>query len=172
MDSALTQPPSDALMAVRTDSLVLTDPLTGRVSLHHDGAAPEVIRERIERLKDYLLTLPGQVDMRVEHAITDGMYMRTLFIPAGTLLVGKVHLKHCHNIVAAGDISILTETGSRRVYAGFTGMSTPGTQKLGFAHADTVFINVFRTDKTDLAEIENEIAAEVSAADRKEMVCL
>lgn len=172
MSSALAQPRDDALEAVRRDELVLTDPLTGHVTLHHDGSAPEVIRERIERLKDYLLTLPDQIEMHVEHAVTDGMYLRTLFIPSGTLLIGKVHLKHCHNIVARGDISILTETGSRRVKAGFTGMSTPGTQKLGFAHADTVFINVFRTDKTDLAEIEAEIAAEVSARDRKEMVCL
>jgi hypothetical protein len=161
-----------ALQVVRQDALVFVDPDSGDVALQHDGSPPEVMRERIEHLKDYLLTLPERIDLHVEHEVTDGMYLRKLFIPAGSLLIGKVHLKHCMNVVAAGDISVLTETGSKRVKAGFTGMSSPGTQKVGFAHADTVFINVFRTDKTALDDIEAEIACEVSAAERKELVCL
>lgn len=170
MKNELTLIRSAALALVRSDALVRV--VDGQVALHHDGSAPEVIRQRIEHLKEYLLLLPERTEFRVEHEVTDGMYLRKLLIPAGTLLVGKVHLKHCHNVVAAGDISVLTETGSKRVQAGFTGMSQPGTQKLGFAHTDTVFINVFRTDKTELADIEAEIACEVSAHDRKEMVCL
>lgn len=159
------------LALVRADGLVRVDAETGAVSLHHGGAEPQAMRERIERLKDYLLTLPERMTLHVEHEATQGMYLRKLFIPRGSLVVGKVHLKHCHNIVAAGDISVLTEHGQQRVQAGFTGMSTPGTQKVGYAHADTVFINVFRTDKTELDDIEAEIAAEVSASDRKELAC-
>ena len=148
---------SDLSTICKADSLIFMSD-DGAVSLHHDGSAPEVIRARIGRVKDYLLSLPDKIDCHVEHEVCDGMYLRKLFIPAGSLLVGKVHLRHCHNVVAKGEISVLTETGSARLEAGFSGMSQPGTQKLGFAHTDTVFINVFRTDKTELAEIEAEIA--------------
>jgi len=148
----------DLLDAVKRDSLVARNQ-AGDPILFHDGCEPEVMRERIKRLGEFMLMLPDRFLPHVEHEVTDGMYLRKLFIPKGTLLVGKVHRKHCHNIVAAGDITVLTETGCRRIGAGFTGMSTPGTQKVGLAHEDTVFINVFHTDKTSLEQIEAEIAS-------------
>ena len=157
--------------AVKRDALICRDE-SGALTLHHDGCEPVVMRRRIERLKDFMLSLPDRFLPHVEHEVTDGMYLRKLFIPKGTVLVGKVHLKPCHNVVAAGDISVLTETGCARVGAGFSGMSTPGTQKVGLAHEDTIFINVFRTDKTELADIEAEIACEATADEREGLVCL
>jgi hypothetical protein len=141
-------------------SLVCLNPTTGEVSLEHGGRSREEVRAYITSEGARLLNLPAaeQLDMRVEHKVADGMYMRTLLIPKGTILVGKVHLKPCMNIVASGDISVLTEFGSRRCTAGFTGVSQAGIQKLGFAHEDTVFINVFRTDEVDIDRIEQEIA--------------
>jgi hypothetical protein len=131
------------------------------VVFHHGGRSAAEIRSAIDALKDQLLACEGaQTDWPAEHTFADGMYMRTLFIPKGTLLVGKIHRKTCLNILASGDISILTEHGARRVRAGFTGVSQPGIQKVGFAHADTIFINVFRTEETDLARVEAEIACE------------
>lgn len=162
---------ADDLAAVRKDSLVVLGD-DGRVSLYHDGSPPEVIRARIQRLGDWLLSQPDPLTFHVEHEVCEGMYLRKLFIPKDSLVVGRVHRKHCHNVVASGRISVLTETGSALLDAGFTGMSQPGTQKLGFAHEDTIFINVFRTDKTDLAEIEAEIAEGASAREIKELVCL
>lgn len=157
--------------AVKRDALICQDE-SGAFDLIHDGSEPAVIRRRIERLKDWMLSLPEKFLPHVEHEVTDGMYLRKLFIPKGSLLVGKVHVKPCHNVVASGDITVLTETGCKRVGAGFTGMSAPGTQKVGLAHADTVFINVFRTDKTELADIEAEIACEATADERGGLVCL
>lgn len=159
-----------------SDLVVLHIGADGRdeVRLIHDGSPPAVMRQRIDDLVLALLDAPGATaDFPVEHTLADGMYMRKLLIPKGTLLAGKIHLKDCLNIVASGDISILTEYGSRRVGPGFTGVSYRGAQKIGYAHEDTVFINVFRTDLTDLAEIEAEIAGtqhieEVEVIDPKE----
>lgn len=134
----------------------------GEAVLVHDGSPPEVMRERIRALANLLLALPKceHRDMPVEHLIVDGMYLRKLFIPKGTLLVGKIHRRPCHNIVASGDISVLTEVAAGRFKSGSAAVSWAGTQKVGFAHEDTVFINVFRTDETDIGRIEAEIAAE------------
>lgn len=122
---------------------------------------PLIRRARLLHFKDQLMTLEGaQTAFEVEHLIADGMYMRKLFIPKGMVLVGKIHRKQCMNIVARGDITLVTELGKKRVNQGFTAVSQPGTMKVGFAHEDTEFINVFRTDETDIEKIEREIACE------------
>jgi hypothetical protein len=122
---------------------------------------PVVVRAQIMALKDKLLAMPGDcVDFPVEHIILNGTYTRKLFIAKGQILVGKIHRKACVNIVAKGDISVMTETGWARVRAGFTLTSPAGVCKVGYAHEDTVFINVFRTDETDIEKIEAEIACE------------
>ena len=164
----------------RAPALVQVNQSTGEASLHFTCEHPLIVRARIQHLARQMLALPesDRIEMHVEHEVSDGMYMRKLFIPKGTLLVGKVHKKQCVNVVASGDISILTERGSRRVKAGFTGVSKPGTQKVGLAHEDTVFINVFRTDETDIAKIEAEIACEEHSQlptigmKKRELLCL
>lgn len=134
----------------------------GSVNLVHAGRSREAIRSAINDLGRQMQALPEaeRLDMRVDHEFMDGIYIRRLHIPAGTVVVGKVHRKDCLNVVESGDISILTEFGSRRVKSGFTGVSPAGIQKLGFAHEDTVFLNVFRTDCTDPSLVERELAIE------------
>lgn len=137
--------------------LINVCPESGLVSFNYSGTREEM-RARILEFKDTLLQAAGEPDYPVEHILCDGMYTRKLFIPKGTVLVGKIHRKDCVNVVAKGDISLLTEFGTKRVTAGATAVSKAGTMKVGYAHEDTVFLNVFRTDKTDIAEIESEIA--------------
>jgi hypothetical protein len=115
---------------------------------------------RREHMTSLVAALMAHGDRRsppVKHTLCNGMYMRELFIPAGTVLAGKVHRVACLNVCSAGDIEIATEHGLMRVAAGFTAVSEPFTQKLGYAYADTVWINVFRTDLTDIAAIEREV---------------
>jgi len=123
---------------------------------------PLVMRARIEALQAQIEALPEeqQLEMPVEHDWLPGIYMRTIRIAKGTLLVGKRHKADCINIVAAGDITVVTETGHKRMQAGYKIVSPAGLKKVGYAHEDTVFINVFRTDLTDLDEIERELIGE------------
>lgn len=160
---------------VDTSELALFTP-TGEMV--HDGSPPGVMRMRIDALTRRLLSFPDSEKraLQVEHLIEDGMYLRKLYIPKGTLLVGKIHKQPCMNIVARGEISVLTEFGRARLQAGYSAISQRGTQKVGLAHEDTIFINVFRTDLTDLPSIEAVIAGEehldAISAEAKELVCL
>ena len=114
----------------------------------------------IRALTNEMLALPSKDkrEFEVKHTFLDGVYMRELFIPKGSFLIGKVHKLPCLNIVSRGDISVITETGSARVKAGYSVSSPAGLQKVGYAHEDTVFVNVFRTDETDLSKIEGAIS--------------
>lgn len=148
-------------LAVIDRPILLVDEESGELSLNFTNEEPLVMREKITQLKKHIESLPGAyTELPVEHIFTDGMYMRKLHIPKGSLIIGKIHKQECINIVAKGDISVLTETGFARVTAGFTVVSPAGIQKVGLAHEDTIFINVFRTDETDVERVEDVIACD------------
>jgi hypothetical protein len=136
------------------------DPQTGKFWIAELG--PQAVKQWIAELAKEMLALPPELTfdprLKIKHTFLDGMYMREMFIPKGTLIIGKVHKLSCMNVVSMGDISLLTESGSARVKAGHSAVSSPGTQKVGYAHDDTVFINVFRTDETNLEGIEDVLA--------------
>lgn len=98
-------------------------------------------RKQIEELEKYVLKLP-QVDMPVTHDFCSGLYIRTLFIPAGTLLTGAVHKEENYLFVRAGDIVVWTEQGMQRLFAGSMIKSSVGCKRVGFAIKDTVLSNV------------------------------
>ena len=162
-----------------TKPLISLDQATGEIVA--PSCDPLHVRAWIMAVTNKLLALPqgDHLEMEVKHTIDNGMYMRELFIPKGSFLVGKIHKVPCLNIVSKGDISVITETGSARVQAGYTVASPAGIQKMGYAHEDTVFINVFRTDETDLEKIEQliafdsyEAASAECIANTKETLCL
>jgi len=51
-----------------------------------------VSRDQIDRLQSEMAVMP-QAELVTEHQFSPGIYMRKLFRPAGTLIVGKVHKK-------------------------------------------------------------------------------
>lgn len=127
-----------------------------RFAWNIDPALPP--REQIAKLIAGMLAAPAcHVHFPVTHHFAKGMYIRTMFIAKGRLIAGKVHRQECINICAAGDISILTETGSMRVTAPFQIVSPAGMQRIGYAHEDTTWINIFLTDETDIATLERDL---------------
>lgn len=122
------------------------------------GASPATVREGIACLTAGLLAHPEiQVQFEVKHSFAKGMYIREMFIPKGHVIVGKIHKKECINICSKGDITITTESGEMRVVAPYTIVSPPGLQRVGVTHEDTVWINIFLTDETDIDKLENEL---------------
>lgn len=124
------------------------------------GESRLATRAAIAQRKEEMLVSPNRVELPFTESLEHGLYTRTLFIPKGCELVGKIHRKPCVNIVAKGDITIMTETGMLRVQAGYSVTSPAGIQKIGYAHEDTIFINVFRTDETDIGAIEKDLICE------------
>jgi quercetin dioxygenase-like cupin family protein len=115
-----------------------------------------VSREQIESLQAQMVTMP-QAELVTEHQFSPGMYMRKLFRPAGTLIVGKVHKEPHFFLCAKGEIIAWTESGMKRLQAGDAIESKPGTKRVTLAVTDAIGITIHRTDKTDLDEIEAEL---------------
>lgn len=116
-------------------------------------------RSKLYTLQASVGALP-EVDMPLQHVFAPGAYARTIFIPAGSVIVGKIH-KHQHlNILSMGHVTVYTEGGGEEDLRGpLTMVSPPGTKRAVFAHADTVWTTIHLTDETDLAKIEDHVIA-------------
>ena len=127
-------------------------------TLFGDGPA-EGHRARMASLIEAVAAVP-QVDCPVTHHWAPHLYVREIMVPKGTILVGKVH-RHAHlAVMLRGDMTFMTKQGSRRVSGSCVlPLAEPYTQRAGYAHEDTVVLNMHPTDKTDLAEIEADVIA-------------
>lgn len=118
------------------------------------GTMPEILR-----IRDEIKNLP-QVDCPLEHFHMDGVYVRSGFIPAGTLLVGKIHNFESIGILASGTLRITNGTESYVVTGPKTFKDKAGIKRLGYAETDCTFITVHKTTNTELADIEKELASD------------
>jgi hypothetical protein len=95
--------------------------------------------------------------LRVREFQAPGLYIRELFVPAGTIATGKIHKVGHVNIISKGLVTVLGE--GKRIKAPYTFVSPPGTKKAIFAHTDTLWTTVHATEETDLAKIEEALIA-------------
>lgn len=122
----------------------------------HESAAAPVTRQDVARLEQHLLTMPP-VEMPVTNHFSHGVYARELFIPAGTIITGKIHLHENLNVLLSGEISVLTHDGSvKRLSAGYVEVAPPGMKRVAFAHTDTRWLTVHGTHERDVDKIEQE----------------
>jgi quercetin dioxygenase-like cupin family protein len=113
--------------------------------------------EQINRLQEEISKMPQADGMVTDHFFADGMYSRRVFRKAGTLIVGKVHLKDHFFICTKGEIIAWTENGMKKLSAGDIIECKSGTKRVTLATMDSIGTTVHKTDKTDLDEIEAEL---------------
>ena len=78
-----------------------------------------------------------------DHFFAPGVYLRTLFIPAGFVLVGKAHVGSTLNILLKGKISIMTSKGEKLLAEAPCIFTASAGQKAGFAITDVWYANIF-----------------------------
>lgn len=133
------------------------------IEVMHEHALQLGRREAIMRLQDAIVY--GGLDIGpaacpVQHHFAPGAYGREMTLPAGIVVVGKIH-KHAHiNVISKGRVQVFTEQdGVLELAAPCTFVSSPGTKRVVHVLEETVWTTVHVTDKTDLAEIEREVIA-------------
>lgn len=89
-------------------------------------------------------------------------YAREMFIPKGTLIIGKIH-RHQHlNFIQKGKVSVATEFGVKYLEAPCTFVSEVGLKRVVVAEEDTIWVTVHMTkydNESDLDKIEDEVIA-------------
>jgi hypothetical protein len=98
----------------------------------------------------------------LKHHLHDGVYAREIFIPAGSVVVGKIHKKSHLNLISRGRVYVVTEFGNQIFDATerpVTFASEAGTKRALLAETDVIWTTFHKTDKTELADIEDDIIA-------------
>jgi len=97
------------------------------------------------------------VELETEHYFSDELYARALFIPAGTVLTGKVHKRDHLNFLMKGEIKVMTDDGVKLLKAPAIIESKKGIKRAGFAMTDTLWVTVHHCTKTSVEDAENEL---------------
>jgi len=112
-------------------------------------------REKVAYLVQECKKLANQPECPVTHRFAPGVYLREIFMPAGSLVIGKIHKTEHFNIIEKGCCVIFHDDGRREVLrAPMTFVSKAGIQKLLYIEEDTVWKTVHVTGETDLVKLE------------------
>ena len=98
----------------------------------------------------------------LNHYFSDGIYVREITIPAGMVIVGKIH-KHRHpNFLIKGKVMVITAQKGEEILEGpcFM-MSEGGTKRALYAVTDLVWTTIHHnpTNTQDLDKIEDIVIA-------------
>lgn len=104
----------------------------------------------IYRLEAELLKLP-QVEMPVAHDFCNGLYARTMHIPADTVLTGAIHREESFFLVRKGELIVSTDNGPRTIGPGDMSVSKIGTKRAGITLTD-VEVTTFHANPTNEQE--------------------
>ena len=114
------------------------------------------LRDKIMLFEDKIKDLPGVMHddcYPLKHQFAKGCYVREIAVPAGNLVVTKIHKVDHPCFIMKGVCSIITEEGVKKVKAPHYMITRAGTKRIVWVHEDTVWVTVHITDKTDLDEI-------------------
>ena len=124
-------------------------------SMRLGGAHQLPSRGAIARLQSEMVPI-ATAQPEPEHRFHPGWYERRLLVPAGMLIVGKIH-RHAHPVgVIYGRALIVSEFGRDVVEAGYLAVSPAGVKRVVLALEDTLFFTLHRNDSDthDVEQIE------------------
>lgn len=95
----------------------------------------------------------------LKHVFGDGLYVRTIYMPKGMLIVSKIHKWTHPAFIMSGKVAVLDESGIQIHEGPCAFLTKAGTKRVLYTHEDTVWTTVHVTKETDLVKIEEEVIA-------------
>lgn len=151
------------------NALVAAEPVTHKSSLPTilgfsesaiENMSKAEIRGVIASIEKMCKELGEEIEIPVVHHFSKGVYAREMQMPVGALVVGKIHKHENLNILSAGEVSVLSVDGIKRVKAPHTFVASEGAKRVIYAHEDTVWTSIHGTHERDIAKIEAEFITE------------
>lgn len=148
--------------------IVKEDETTGKSIITIEGGltelTPELIRGTIGDIEKAMLAQPAKDKVALEtlHNFADGVYTRTVFMKAGSLITGKIHKLEHIVIIGQGSASVISEEfGSKIISAPMVFVSRPYVKRLLFVQEDMIWTTVHKnpSNTRDLDILEEEVIA-------------
>jgi hypothetical protein len=98
-----------------------------------------------------------QASCPVVHRFGPGVYIREVFLPAGSLVVGHYHKKEHLNMMLQGSMLLLKGNGEIEQLEAPACLTAPPGRKVAYILNDVVWQNIYATNKKDVATLEEEL---------------
>lgn len=125
-----------------------------------------IVRENdniIDDLEASMMEFPDElIEGPLVHRFTDGMYIREIFMPAGSLWTSKIHKTEHPYVVSYGKVAVSVNADEwYEITAPYTGITKPGTRRILYILEDCIWTTFHRIDGmksefNDLSEQEIE----------------
>ncbi len=98
-----------------------------------------------------------QPDIKTTHLFNGGMYVRTFYPMANSLIIGKIHKFAGFNILLKGSVTIFDGGNVQTFNAPHTWEAPANAQKIGLFHEDSEFTSVTTCFADNVEEAEKEL---------------
>jgi hypothetical protein len=100
-----------------------------------------------------------EVECPVKHGFANGVYLREIFMPAGTYVIGKEHKTEHFNIILKGQAYVLMNDDVQLITAPCTFVSEAGTRKVLVVLEDMIWqtTHVNPDDVTNVEVLEDKL---------------
>lgn len=94
---------------------------------------------------------------QADHYFGEGVYARSLLIPAGSVVIGHIHKQDRICIIAQGECTFVDEWTKKTVKAPYIGEFKAGSKTAVYAHTDTLWVACLGTKSSDPDVIVEEL---------------
>ena len=93
----------------------------------------------VDRLEYQLSQMPDGF-FPTEHLFSPNMYIRQIFMPAGSLLTSMKHKTEHPFVILSGKVRVMDQEGVIEYQAPFVGVTKAGTKRVLYTHEDTTWL--------------------------------
>jgi predicted small metal-binding protein/mannose-6-phosphate isomerase-like protein (cupin superfamily) len=115
--------------------------------------------EKIDELESIMANNFEIINCPLNHRFTDGLYVREIFMPAGSLVTSKIHKTQHQYFILKGAVSVWIDEG-KEVYleAPYIGVTEPGTRRVLYIWEDCIWATAHANPENENEEeIEERI---------------
>lgn len=125
------------------------------------------VNDKIDEFEQAMMDYP-LVDCPLKHRFVKGMYIREIFMPAGSWVTSLIHKTNHPFFVLQGTVSVYSDNdGEQLIEAPYIGTTTPATRRVLYTHSDVIWITWHKTEIQPTDDSEQAIleAVDKVAAD-------
>lgn len=112
----------------------------------------------IDQLEKVMLDNFPMVECPLTHRFTDGLYVREIFMPAGSLITSKIHKTQHQFFVLKGKVIVWIDGEEQIIEAPYIGVTEPNTQRVLYVVEDCIWATSHpNPDNETVEQIEERI---------------
>jgi len=119
----------------------------------------KTMNEKIDELEASMVENFPLVELPLIHRFTEGLYVREIFMPAGSLVTSKIHNTQHQYFVLKGAVSVWIDEGVETyIEAPYIGVTEPGTRRVLYIWEDCIWATSHpNPDNETVEQIEERI---------------